>query len=196
VTAPSPMRANATDAQAVAALIAEAFQSLAVAAWLVPEPAERAQVLYANFQIHVEHAAAHGEIWTVPDRAAATVWFPSDSVPPPVIPAYERRLAAACGRHVDRFRVLDEYFDRHHPHEPHHHLAFLAVAPHRQEAGLGSMLLTHYHARLDQTGTPGYLEASSERSRALYLRHGYADLGAPFTLPGGPPFWPMWRAPR
>jgi len=50
---------------------------------------------------------------------------------------------------------------------------------------------------LDRTGSPAYLEASSPRTRDLYLAHGYVlRPGAPFHLPGsGPPMWPMWRDP-
>ncbi|HEX5493068.1 MAG TPA: GNAT family N-acetyltransferase [Mycobacteriales bacterium] len=86
-------------------------------------------------------------------------------------------------------------FEAHHPSEPHHYLAFLAVRPERQGAGLGSALLRHHHARLDRTGVAAYLEASSPRSRELYLRHGYRPRGEPFTVPDGTPFWPMWRTP-
>ena len=42
---------------------------------------------------------------------------------------------------------------------------------------------------------PAYHEASSPRNRALYERHGYVTQGE-FTLPDGPPLWPMWRDPR
>lgn len=77
------------------------------------------------------------------------------------------------------------------------HLAILAVHPGHQGRGIGTALLRAHHARLDQAGTPGYLEASSPRNRALYQRHGYTlRPGGPFHLPGGgPPMWPMWRAP-
>ena len=41
-----------------------------------------------------------------------------------------------------------------------------------------------------------YLEASDERTRRIYLRHGYADHGSPIELPGGPFMYPMVRHPR
>ncbi len=68
------------------------------------------------------------------------------------------------------------------------------VRPGAQGQGTGTALLHAHHATLDQHATPAYLEASSERSHAWYLRHGYTDTGQPFHLPGGgPPLWPMWR---
>jgi len=49
--------------------------------------------------------------------------------------------------------------------------------------------------RCDREGTPAYLEASSERNRALYERHGF-ELRDTFHLPmGGPPIRKMWRDP-
>ena len=191
---PEIIRAEAGQADRVAALIAEAFLPLAVVEWLLPDPADRLTRLTADFLIFVEHAVDHGRVEVTGDLSAAAVWFPGEDVPAP--PDYETRVAAACGPYLDRFLILDEQFAAHHPHGTHHHLAFLAVQPDRQGTGIGSVLMAQHHRRLDEAGTPGYLEASSARARDLYLRHGYHLLGEPFYLPDGPPFWPMWREPQ
>lgn len=188
-------RATATDARWVADLIGEAFQPLQVARWLVPDPDRRAVILPANFRIFVDHALVHGQVHIIGDQAGVAVWFPRDEGPLAPLVAYEPRVAAACGEATDRFRQLDELFDKHHPIEPHHHLAFLAVRPDRQGQGLGGALLRHHHTRLDAAGVAAYLEASSPESRNLYLRHGYRVRLAPFSLPDGTPMWPMWRPP-
>jgi GNAT superfamily N-acetyltransferase len=190
---PPIIRATAADAAEVATLIAAAFGPLATAAWLVPDPALRPGVMYRDFRIIVDHAVVHGEIHLTADRSAAAVWFPRiGPVPEPA--DYDRLLVAACGDATPRFRILDALFEQHHPDQPHHHLALLAVAADRQGAGLGTALLEHHHRRLDADDIPAYLEASSAGSRDLYARHGY-QARAPFTLPDGTPFWPMWREP-
>lgn len=188
------LRAQPGDAIEVAELIAEAFESLAVAHWLVPDPAFRRAVLAADMTILVEHALAFGHVDLTQDRSATAVWFRRGTEPVPPPPEYERRLAAACEPWTDRFRILDAVFQAHQPRVPHHHLAFLAVLPGRQGTGLGSALLHHHHEYLDRHRVPAYLEASSVRSRNLYRRHGYRA-GPQFTLPDGPPLWPMWREP-
>lgn len=189
-------RAVATDADWISNLIGEAFHPLDVAHWLVPDPQRRAQILPANFRIHIQHALMVGQVHATADRVAVAVWLPRDDDRPLPEPLnYQQRLAAACGEATERFRQLDELFDRHHPAEPHHHLAFLAVKPGRQRQGLGSALLRHHHAHLDATGVGAYLDASSAESRNLYLRHGYQVRPAPFHLPDGTPMWPMWRPP-
>ncbi|HEU5160981.1 MAG TPA: GNAT family N-acetyltransferase [Streptosporangiaceae bacterium] len=187
-------RARPADAGRVAELVATAFAPLPAVSWLVPEPADRPRVMTANLRIFVDHAIEYGHVDLIDEAPAAAVWFPrTDPIPEPA--DYDRRLAAACGPWTDRFRVLDSLFEENHPDGPHYHLALLAVAPEWQSRGLGSVLLRRQHAELDATATAAYLEASSARSRDLYLRHGY-EPGEPFRLPDGTPFWPMWRPPR
>ncbi|WP_326559629.1 GNAT family N-acetyltransferase [Micromonospora sp. NBC_01796] len=192
MTAPVIERAEPAEARALAELIAEAFHPLAATAWLVPDPAVRPKILTDDFHILVEYAIEWGLVETTEDRRAVAVWLPAvgDPLPPPA--DYDNRLAAACGELTDRFRLLDDLFEANHPHDPHHHLAFLAVAPDRQRQGIGSALLRHRHAWLDEQGLPAYLDASSTDSRDLYARHGY-KVAEPFRLPDGTPFWPMWR---
>jgi hypothetical protein len=40
-----------------------------------------------------------------------------------------------------------------------------------------------------------YLDATSERNKRLYERHGFEG-GGEYGPDGGPPLWPMWREPR
>ncbi|MGH3378432.1 MAG: GNAT family N-acetyltransferase [Actinoallomurus sp.] len=186
-------RAGQEDAAQVAELVATAFAPLAAVSWLLPEPAVRPPIMTADFLILVEHALKYGHIDVIDQGRAAAVWFDRTAeVPEPE--DYDRRLVEACGEWADRFRVLDELFEANHPKEPHHHLALLAVDPARQSGGLGTALLHHHHAKLDDGGTAAYLEASSPNSRDLYLRHGY-ELRETFALPDGTKFWPMWRPP-
>jgi GNAT superfamily N-acetyltransferase len=191
---PRIVDATRDDLDGIAMLIAATFYHLAPTAYLVPKPGERRAVLAAQFKIWVDHAmAGAGRVRVLEDRSAVAVWFHRDQ-PMPFVEDYERRLAAACGPYTERFEVLDAVFDAHHPKEPHHHLAFLSVAPAVQCTGRGSALLRDHHDLLDRDGLAAYLEASSTGARDLYLRHGYTPRRA-FHLPGGAPFWPMWRPP-
>jgi ribosomal protein S18 acetylase RimI-like enzyme len=204
VIPPRIRTATIADTVDVAALIGEAFHSLDVAAWLVPDPSQRSKILPADFQIFVEHALTYGEIDIIDDDIhdendgpdAVAVWFhhESESAPMPAPADYDNRLDTACGAHADRFRILDGLFADHHPHIfPHHHLGMLATRPRHHNNGLGTTLLKHHHELLDRKGVAAYLEASSERSRSLYERHGYQLVGEHVQLPAETPMWPMWR---
>lgn len=194
------IRADDADADTLSQVIADAFAELPPARWLITDPVARRGIFPAYFRLFVEHALANGIVHTTADRSAVAVWLflgdghdagPAD---------YAARLAALTGPWTDRFVAFDATLDQRHPVSiPHHYLAMLAVRPDRQCAGTGSALLRSYHQEIDkQDGAPAYLEASSERVRGLYLRHGYALLpDAPLYLPdGGPPMWPMWRGAR
>jgi GNAT superfamily N-acetyltransferase len=187
------IRASDTDTGVLSQVIAEAFFSLDVCQWLIPDGAARRAAFPGYFQLYVEHALTDGLAQTTADRAAVALWLPGTgpSAPPEDYPG---RLAAITGPHLANFQTFDQTLDHHHPAGAfHHHLAILAVRPGAQGQGIGTALLRAHHAVLDQHGTPAYLEASSYRSRALYLRHGYTGR-QPFHLPdGGPPLWPMWR---
>jgi GNAT superfamily N-acetyltransferase len=128
---------------------------------------------------------------------AVALWLPAGPGAPGPPPGYRQLLAAATAPWTGRFAVFDEVLENHHPADvPHQHLAILAVRPGCQGQGIGTALLTGRHVDLDRDGPPAYPEASSPRARDLYLRHGYTlRPDAPFRLPGGPPFWPMWREP-
>jgi GNAT superfamily N-acetyltransferase len=179
---------------AVAQVISDAFHDLGMSHYLVPDPEQRREIFPPHFQIFVDHALEHGTVHVVDGYDAVAVWFPPTGVPE--IADYDKRLLAACGDTTPRFEELDAAMQAAHPHEPHEHLAFLAVRPELQGKGLGTLLMQQRHRELDERGEPAYLEASSPRSRELYLRHGYRPVGEPFSLAEGATMWPMARAPR
>lgn len=186
-------RAKPAEAGLVADIVAETFQHLGVAVWLVPPRAQRRRVLREFVLLFVDHALSYGEVLVTDDRSAVAVWLPwPSSVPLPV--DYERRQAAICGPWTERFRHYDHLRWAHRPSRPHHYLAFHATHPDRRGEGLGSALLDHYHGRLDAEGASAYVDACSPPARDLYARHGYRA-GPPFALPDGAPLWPMWREP-
>ncbi len=182
--------------EALAGLIAEAFEDLPPAKWIVPDDRVRRRMLAGHFEILVDHAHKYGTVHVAGEGDAVAVWF--DNTGPEVeIESYDERLAAATGEWYPRFQRFDEQLATHHPHEPHYHLALLATRPHRQSQGLGAVLMDRQHEWLDDQGIPAYLEAAGPRSRDLYLRHGYVPMRDPYYLPDdGPPMFPMWRKPR
>jgi GNAT superfamily N-acetyltransferase len=194
-------RAQAAEAASLGSLIADAFAHLPVAASLASDPQQRRAAMAGQFEILAGHAIACGDVDVIdgPDGdghpVAVAVWFRPGDIPD--IDGYDERLAAACGPLTARFAELDALMHEQHPAEPAHaYLAFLAVRAAFQARGLGSTLLSAHHLRLDAEGVPAYLEASSPRSRALYLRHGFVDLAPTYGLDGGEHFWPMWRDAR
>lgn len=174
---------RAADAERPTALdvLVEAFMDDPVVRWLFPVRDERGPHL-AAFHGPLVYA---GETYLV-DGDAAAVWLTVAEGRSP----YE----GAPETGGTRLRALGEALAERHPREAHLYLPCMGVVAARQGAGLGSALLRHRLAHAD--GLPAYLEASSSRSRALYLRHGFTDHGRPVQVADSPPLWPMWRAPE
>lgn len=95
---------------------------------------------------------------------------------------------------ADREAVLGQ-MDVIHPHEPHWYLPLIGVEPMAQGRGLGTALLRHRLERCDAEGLPAYLEATTERNRDLYARHGFEVLRV-LQAGASPPMWAMLRRPR
>lgn len=190
---PAIATARAEDAAEITDLIATAFNGLDVSRWLVTDRQERYHAQFGQFALVIEHALEHGTAYLTHDRSATAVWV-DRTHPIPEPQDYDRRLRTVCGRHTERFAVLDQAFAAHHPQAGHQHLAFVAVHPSRQQQGIGTALLEHHHAKLDRAGVPAYLEASDARTRDLYAAHGYRVISV-IDLPDGPSMWPMWRDP-
>lgn len=87
--------------------------------------------------------------------------------------------------------------DAAHPKEPHWYLSTLAVNTPEQGRGGGSRLLRGGLVRAEATGYGCYLETRLERNVRLYQKFGFEIVRKEKdVVPGGPPFWFMWRAPR
>ncbi len=185
---------RAADEARLARLIDRSFFPLAANQYLVPDESRRSAVLEPYFRLFVGHALATGTVDVLIEDGTAygvAIWSDSDDEGPA---DYDLKLAELVGDRLPRFQAFDTWMHRHTPAEPHAYLAFLAIAPHRQHHGAGSALLRHRHRLLDGRREPAYLVASNERSRELYLRHGYRLTGQPVVLPNEGRMFPMWRA--
>lgn len=106
------------------------------------------------------------------------------------------RFFHAYGFSLPRVIRMQRAMAERHLTEAHYYFRWIGVRPEFREQGLGSALMQPTLDRCDSQDLPAYLEASSERSAALYERLGFVHEGR-FDLPdGGPPLWPMRRPPR
>jgi GNAT superfamily N-acetyltransferase len=82
-----------------------------------------------------------------------------------------------------------------HLREPHYYVRIVGVRSALQGHGLGSALMQPTLQQADSAGLPAYIEASTERSAALYERLGFRHLDVLELPEGGPPVWRMRRPP-
>ncbi|MEO3796118.1 GNAT family N-acetyltransferase [Nonomuraea sp. B10E15] len=188
----APVRlAGEADQQKVLEVLTEAFMDDALARWLFPGAGRRGHLRAHFHRPLLTHPAA--EAYLAGRSEGASVWqtlTPHEESPDEPDSNGVRSESGA------RLLALGQALAPRHPrHEPHLYLPFMGVISGRQGAGLGSAMLRHRLERADADGLPAYLEASSPRSRALYQRHGFEDLGGPVQAADSPHLWPMWRPP-
>ena len=190
-------RATPADAHGLSSSLASAFRDDPIFRWCMPDTHQRDQHLGAWFRVVVDALLEHEETYCTDDATGAALW-----VPPEVAALTEEqgeRLGAVTADMGDvglgRMAALSETMEANHPHDPHLYLWFAGVHATRQGQGWGSRLLAARLERADEEAVPAYLEATSERNRALYERHGFEVIGE-LTVDGSPTMWQMWRHPR
>jgi len=186
--------AGRDDAKRIAASLTLAFYDDPVFRWFSPDDRRRGAMLPQFFEVFVEAYLSHGEIYTDTGAAGAALWAAPATDPLSGEPVYAERLEELSGIDAPRLFRIVELLEANAPQQPHYHLQFLGVRPEQQGAGLGGALMAPMLERCDRDRVPAYLEATSDRNRALYERHGFRAHGD-IPLPGGPALWRMWRDP-
>lgn len=201
VTALSPIEVRTAAADAVpkvAAVLADAFINDPVYTWVLPGSLRLQARLRTMFAAEMEqYVVPNGTVWTTSGYDGAVSELPPGAWEMPLsftgtealkwMRAFGTRLALAGRVH----RAMDER----HLREPHFYVRTVGVRTVLQGQGVGSALMQPTLERADSAGLPTYIEASSERSAALYERLGFVHMDVVELPAGGPPVWLMRRPP-
>jgi GNAT superfamily N-acetyltransferase len=186
-------RATIDDVFHLKRVYAEAFYDDPIVEWMIPDERSRRRRLRRFFAIELRHIALpRGAVWTSTDLSGAAM-----STAPGAwrLPLRAFLLEGATfGRWQHRAGRLAAAMHRRHPRQPSYHLRDIGVLPEKQGQGLGSALMRPTLDRCNREGLPAYLEATSERSAALYERLGF-QLTEELRVGGSPPLWLMLRSP-
>jgi GNAT superfamily N-acetyltransferase len=192
-----PRRSTAADLPVLTSTIADAFHDDPTMRWIVPDEERRRALGPAMFRPLVEGIQRLGASWLTDDGAGAALWIPPGHVvpAPEEAEAFEQAVAEVLApAELERLGALIAVMDANLPTEPHAHLNLLGTRPSRQGEGIGSALLDAVLPRFDEEGVAAYLEATTDRNRRLYERHGFVHWND-IRPAGGPPLRRMWRAP-
>jgi GNAT superfamily N-acetyltransferase len=190
-------RAGAEERAELSSTLAAAFYDDPVLGWLLPDEAVREDRLRRFFAIELRDMGfARGTVWTCDDHAGAAICMPPGAwrLPARVAVAHGSAFARAFGRRLPLAAALQATMDLRHERRAHWYVLAVGVRPEHQGRGLGSALLAPTLERCDREGLLAYLEASSERSAALYERLGFEHVRE-LRVAGSPPLWLMLRRP-
>ena len=189
--------AAADEVPRVAAAFADAFVGDPVFRFLRPghlRPQARLRTMFlVELKLYVLRNG--GTVWTTSGYDGAVAMLPPGpwEMPRSVTGREALQWVRAFKTRLPRASRVQRAMEKRHPREPHFYIRTIGVRTARQGRGVGSMLMQPTLERADSVGLPTYIEASTERSAALYERFGFRHMGA-FELPdGGPPVWPMRR---
>lgn len=191
-------KASTDDVPEAARSLARAFYDDPIMSWLFPSE-RRMGRLERGFEVFLERIyLPYDECYTLDGLVGCSLWAPPGKwhVSLPGQLKLMPSMISAFGRDLPKLMRTISFLESKHPHEPHYYLAVLGVEPESQGKGLGAALMRPVLEQCDREGVPAYLEASSERSRALYLRNGFEVVEEIHLPGGGPPSWRMWRPPR
>ncbi len=195
---PTEVRTAAADeVPKVAAALADAFVNDPVFTFLRPGRLRQEVRLRAMLAVEIELYVLPngGTVWTTSGYDGAVAELPPGAWEMPKSATGKETLKWmwAYRTRLPRAIRVQRAMAKRHLREPHFYVRTVGVRTALQGQGVGSMLMQRTLERADSAGLPTYIEASSERSAALYERLGFVHMGV-FELPeGGPPVWPMRR---
>jgi GNAT superfamily N-acetyltransferase len=175
-------------------VLAEAFMEDPIFSWLIPNDARRQARLRHYFGIELRHfALPRGRVETTEDLAGAMLSLPPGKwrVPLPATLLHGSVFGARIAKAASMGACM-EWRHMRLARGPHYYVRDIGVHPDIQGRGLGSALMRPTLDRCDREGLPAYIEASSERSAALYARLGF-QLIEELRVWGSPPLRLMLR---
>jgi GNAT superfamily N-acetyltransferase len=192
----SVREAGIGDVAQVSAALADAFANEPMMRWMIPNERRRDTRLRRLFALEIEHfVLPAGRVLTTDDFRGASFELPPGKWKMAMPLSAALGLVPALGLRLNRGIRFQTFASRHHLEEPHYYVRYIGVATRFQGQGVGAALLRATLDRCDREGMPAYIEASTERSTALYERLGFVHLGR-LQVPDGPSFWPMRRPPE
>lgn len=176
---------------------ADAFVDDPVFAFLRPGRMRPEARLRTMFVVELELYVLRngGTVWTTPGHDGAVAVLPPGGweLPKAMEAGDALRWLRAFRTRLLRAGRVQRAMEERHPCEPHFYVRTIGVRTASQGQGLGSMLMRPTLDQADSAGLPTYIEASTERSAALYERLGFRHTGVLELPGGGPPVWPMLR---
>ena len=192
-------KARVEDVPGIAEAMGAAFEDDPVVAWFWRNPARRREHVAGWYDVVTRtHYLEHGEVFVAEEDGAVAgcaMWSRPGSwrLSARAEMAATRYAVPRLGLRLPIASIGMRRIESRHPQARHWYLSELGVRPQSQGRGLGSKLMFEILARCDRDGVPAYLESSTERSRALYQRHGFQTSEVIHMPRGGPPLWLMWR---
>jgi ribosomal protein S18 acetylase RimI-like enzyme len=187
----------------VANILTSAFYEDPVYRWFMRQDSEKENAYKSLFKTVLEDFFPKSIVYLNSEHKSASIWTDSKDLPEAseMTEAMQAKFLEnvkywCTEERVDRFTYLSGLQDDAHPSEPHHYLWVVGVRSDAKGKGLGTKMLGHHLAILDDLQIPAYLENSNEANIRFYERLGFKQINTIDIEKGGPYLWGMWRDPQ
>jgi GNAT superfamily N-acetyltransferase len=196
---PTVRLATADDVTPLARVLADAFTDDPLFTWMLPGGRRLKSRLRTMFAAEMEQYVLpnQGNVWTTSGHDGVLTELPPGAweMPKSATGRQALKWARAFGTRLSVAIRVQRAMEERHLREPHFYVRTIGVRPAMQGRGVGSALMQPTLQNADSAGLATYIEASSERSAALYERLGFAHMEVLELPDDGPPLWPMRRPP-
>jgi ribosomal protein S18 acetylase RimI-like enzyme len=196
---PTVRIATARDVPRLAAVLADAFTNDPLFTWMLRGSFRLKQRLRTVFTVEMEQYGLRngGTVWTTLRYDGAVVVLPPGAwqMPESITGKEALRWLRAYGTRLPRAISVQKAMEERHLRELHFYVRVIGVRTSQQGQGIGSALMQPTLQRADAAGLAIYIEASTQRSAALYERLGFVHMDVLELPNGGPPVWLMRRPP-
>lgn len=183
-------------------LMASTFLSDPFICALIPDRHQRFLVLTKVWQKLLNYDFSFGHIYTTEHQLGIASWLPPNTQSislwrslPLVVDILQNLGWQKTNQLVTTILKIDAYHHRDCP-APHWYLDGLAVSPHYQGKGIGSLLLQPVLQQADRQGESCYLYTTTESAVRFYQRHGFLIRAKLQVFTNISPVWMMMRFPQ
>lgn len=200
---PSIVRLEEFQLEAASDILARAFLHDPLNTYLLPNPADREDLLFWYYGTIVQYGLDAGDVYTSADCDGVAVWLRYGAEESGADRLQQAGLAdtpdvfgiEAFTRLVGVIGYLERVRKR--GVQPRHwYLPALGVDPASQGSGIGGTLLRQIFSRADADGIPCYLETFQPRNLPFYRRHEFVAVADEVEPSSGLRFWTFCRDPR
>ncbi len=186
-----------SDAEAVGATLARAFDDDPLVGHFLPDRATRPPKAARMFRLLLKLGLPHHACYMTSGAEAVALWRPPDKWHLSVWDyiANGPGMLSIFGLGTMRVMSAMDLIEKKHPREPHYYLQTLGTDPSKQGKGFAGKVVRHQTAIADREGVACYLESSKSTNIPVYQALGFRVTGE-IALPNGPTIWPMWRDPK
>jgi len=196
-------KARHSDLDALAEVLAEAYDKDLLMNWIVFQDEKRIQRMKKYFEVSLkDYSMKYDHVFTTEELDGVAIWYPPEpsncwkaSTFKHLSLTHKWISIAGMRKYLTLF-IADEMVKKYHLKAPHYYLSVIGVHPENQGKGVASHLIRHVLQLCNERGVPAFLETATERNLGYYGKLDFKVIEE-YVLPqNGPKVWTMIYEPK